>query len=215
MNIGILGTGMVGTIIGDKLVRMGHFVKMGSRTATNEKATAWVRQHGEKASQGTFGEAAAFGEMVFNCVAGMNSLEALQQASAEHLKGKILIDLANPLDFSKGMPPTMSVCNTDSLGEQIQRAFPLTKVVKTLNTVNSYVMVNPTLIPGDHDIFICGNDAEAKKTVVDFLQREFGWKSVIDLGDITGARATEMWLPLWLRLYTVLQTPNFNIHVVR
>jgi predicted dinucleotide-binding enzyme len=215
MNIGILGTGTVGTTLGDKLVRMGHSIKMGSRSAANEKAIAWVRLHEKSASQGTFAEAAAFGEIIFNCTSGMKSLEALQQAGAENLRGKILIDVANPLDFSIGMPPSLSVCNTDSLGEQIQRAFPDTKVVKTLNTVNASVMINPALVPGNHDLFICGNDPAAKTTVVEFLQREFGWKSVIDLGDMAGARATEMWLPLWLRLYTLFQTPNFNIHVVK
>ncbi len=133
----------------------------------------------------------------------------------ENLVGKILVDISNPLDFSKGMPPFLSVCNTDSLGEQIQRAFPGARVVKTLNSVNSGVMVNPSLVPGDHDMFISGNDAAAKGKVAEILKEWFGWKSVIDLGDITGARSQEMILPLWLRLMGIYKTPNFNFKVVK
>ncbi|MDZ7292841.1 MAG: NAD(P)-binding domain-containing protein [candidate division KSB1 bacterium] len=215
MNIGVLGTGMVGNAIGTKLVQLGHKVKMGSRTADNPKAAAWVKANGASASQGTFADAAQFGELLFNCTAGMASLEVLKLAGADNLKGKILIDIANPLDFSKGMPPSLSVCNTDSLGEQIQRAFPDLKVVKTLNTVNCNVMVNPTLVPGDHDIFVSGNDSAAKAKVTEILKNWFGWKSVIDLGDITTARGTEMLLPIWIRLWGILQTPNFNFKIAR
>jgi predicted dinucleotide-binding enzyme len=133
-----------------------------------------------------------------------------------NLKNKILIDIANALDFSKGMPPSLVVCNTDSLGEQIQRAFPDTKVIKTLNTMNCNLMVNPGLVAnGDHDIFISGNDVEAKATVTKILRDWFGWKSIVDLGDITNARATEMLLPIWVRLYGKFQSPNFNFKIVR
>ena len=128
---------------------------------------------------------------------------------------KILIDVANPLDFSKGMPPTLSVCNTDSLGEQIQRAFPGAKVVKTLNTVNSNVMVDPSLVDGgDHHVFVSGNDEGAKAEVTRILKEWFGWKNVLDLGDITSARGAEMLLSLWLRLSMTLQTPMATIKVV-
>lgn len=215
MKIGILGTGMVGSTIGTKLVKLGHDVKMGSRTSDNMKGAEWVKANGSKASQGTFADAAAFGEILFNCTHGMASLEVLKLAGVNALKGKILVDIANPLDFSKGMPPSLSVCNTDSLGEQIQRALPETKVVKTLNTVNCNLMVNPSLVKGDHDLFVSGNDAEAKGKVVDILKNWFGWKSVIDLGDITTARATEMILPIWVRLMGLFQTPNFNFKVVK
>lgn len=215
MRIGILGTGVVGQTLGKKLVALGHDVRMGARTANNEKAAGWVQANGERASQGTFADAASFGEIVFNCTSGMASLEALKQAGARNLDGKILIDVANPLDFSKGMPPTLSVCNTDSLGEQIQRAFPNARVVKTLNTINTNVMVDPTLVPGDSDVFVSGDDAGAKAKVTEILTRWFGWRSVIDLGDITSARATEMVLPLWLRLFSTYKTPNVNIHIVR
>jgi 8-hydroxy-5-deazaflavin:NADPH oxidoreductase len=153
---------------------------------------------------------------VFNCTAGVASLEALRMAGAEALAGKILVDIANPLDFSGGMPPKLSVCNDDSLGEQIQAAFPATKVVKTLNTVNAHLMVEPASLPGDHVMFVSGNDVEAKRMVEQTILREwFGWRSVIDLGDITTARGTEMYLPLWVRLWGALGTANYNIALVR
>lgn len=215
MKIAILGTGMVGNAIATKLVQLGHEVKMGSRTANNPNAAEWVKAHGPKASQGTFADAAAFGEIIFNCTAGAASLEALKQAGRKNLKGKILIDVANPLDFSKGMPPTLITCNTDSLSEQIQRAFPDVKVVKTLNTVNCNVMVNPSLVPGDHDIFMSGNNDSAKSKVREILTKWFDWKSVVDLGDISTARGPEMHLALWVRMFALFQTPNFNIKVVK
>jgi predicted dinucleotide-binding enzyme len=189
MKIAVLGTGMVGDAIGTKLIQCGHEVKMGSRTATNEKAAAWAKKNGIHASQGTFADAASFGEIVFNCTHGVASLEALNLAGAHNLKNKILIDIANALDFSQGMPPSLVVCNTDSLGEQIQRAFPDTKVIKTLNTMNCNLMVNPDLVANsDHDIFISGNDVEAKTAVTKILRDWFGWKSIVDLGDISNAR---------------------------
>ncbi len=138
-----------------------------------------------------------------------------QTGGEQNFYGKILIDVSNPLDFSKGFPPALAVCNTDSLGEQIQRAFPNAKVVKTLNTVNCNVMVNPSLVPGDHDIFMSGNDATVKAKVREVLTEWFGWKSVVNLGDISTARGVEMYLPLWVRLFGAYQNPNFNLKVVR
>jgi 8-hydroxy-5-deazaflavin:NADPH oxidoreductase len=214
MRIGILGTGDVGRRLGTKLVSLGHEVKMGSRTASNPMASEWAKAGGSKASAGTFADAAKFGEVVFNCTAGSASLEALKQAGGNNLEGKVLIDVANPLDFSKGMPPTLTVCNTDSLAEQIQRAHPGAKVVKALNTLSNVVMVNPGLVPGEHDVFVCGNDVQAKAKVVEVL-RSFGWRNPIDLGDITAARGLEMLLPLWVRLYGTLQSPNFNFKIAR
>ena len=213
MKFGVLGSGMVGSAIATKLVSLGHEVKMGSRDAANPKAKAWVASAGRGASQGTFADAAAFGEILFNCTSGAGSVDALKSTGAA-LGGKVLVDVANALDFSKGMPPTLFVSNTDSLGETIQRTFPEAKVVKALNTVNANVMVKPGRIPGDHDVFVCGNDAGAKAQVVRLLH-EFGWKSVNDLGDITAARGTESYLHLWLRLYGALHTADFNVHVVR
>ena len=217
MRYGILGTGVVGTTIATKLIHLGHEVMMGSRTSTNEKALAWAAANGEKASSGTFADASAFGEIIFNCTKGSFSLEALRLAGKNNLDGKILVDLSNPLDFSKGMPPTLipELSNTTSVGEEIQKLFPETKVVKTLNTVNCSLMVNPSLVSGEHEIFICGNDAGAKSQVTGFLKNSFGWESVIDLGDISASRATEMVLPLWVRLYGLYQSANFNFHMAR
>lgn len=214
MKIGILGTGIVGKTLGSALAKRGHEVRMGSRKSGGEKARAWVKEAGAKASEGSFADAAGFGEIVFNCTAGQASLDALRQAGPLNLRGKIIIDVSNPLDFSKGMPPTLSVCNNDSLGEQIQKAFPDSHVVKTLNTVTTAVMADPAIIPGAHSMFISGNDANAKNAVTKLLKEEFGWKEILDLGDLSAARAQEMYLPLWLRLYMRLQTANVNIHVV-
>lgn len=164
--IGVLGAGLVGEAIGTKLVQLGHEVKMGSRTANNEKAAAWVKQnvaHAPHASHGTFADAASFGVMLFNCTSGKVSPEALGLAGTENLKGKVLIDIANPLDFSRGMPPSLLVCNTDSLGEQIQCAFPETKVVKSLNTMNCNLMVNPDLLAEEHVVFVAAMTPKPKR----------------------------------------------------
>ncbi|HLP10924.1 MAG TPA: NAD(P)-binding domain-containing protein [Flavobacteriales bacterium] len=216
MNITVLGTGSVGQTIGSKLIELGHNVKMGSRSATNEKAVAWAAKYTGKASVGTFADAAAFGELVFNCTLGMESVNILKSAGENNLNGKVLIDVSNPLDFSKGMPPSLGVCNTGSLGEEIQKAFTNVKVVKTLNTMWCGLMVNPALINGgDHQVFMCGNDAGAKSTAKEILN-SFGWnnKNIMDLGDITGARGTEMWLPLWLRIYGTTKSGSFNMKLV-
>jgi predicted dinucleotide-binding enzyme len=206
---------MVGTTIGTKLVALGHDVKMGSRTADNAKAAAWVATNGARASQGTYADAAAFGALAFNCTAGTGSLAAIEAAGPKNLAGKILVDVSNPLDFSKGMPPTLSVCNTDSTAEQLQRACPDAKVVKALNTMNCTLMVDPSLIKGEHDVFVSGNDAGAKGQVTEILEGWFGWKNVVDLGDLTAARGQEMFVIFWVRLYGALKSPNFNLHVAR
>ena len=186
MKIGVFGTGMVGAAIANKLVALGHEVKMGSRTANNEKAVAWAKAAGAKASQGTFADSARLRRADLQLHPRDGTLDALQAAGAANLKGKILIDISNPLDFSKGMPPTLFAGNTDSLGERIQAAFPETKVIKTLNTVTAEIMVDPGKIGGgDHVMFISGNDTAAKATVGEFLKTQFGWKDILDLGDIT------------------------------
>jgi len=216
MKIAVLGTGTVGDTIGSKLVELGHEVAMGSRTNNNEKAREFVDKHNDKASAGTFAYAAAFGEILFNCTSGAGSLEALKSAGEDNLNGKILIDVANPLDFSKGMPPSLSVVNTSSLGEEIQNTFPKLKVVKTLNTIWCGIMVNPGMVNnGDHTIFLSGNDSDAKDKVLEIL-RSFGWddKNIFDLGDISSARGTEMYLPLWLRIYGSTGNGAFNIKIV-
>jgi predicted dinucleotide-binding enzyme len=226
MRFGVLGTGMVGRAIGGRLVELGHEVKMGSRRAGSEKAVAWASEVGDRASQdragegraseGSFADAAAFGEMVVNATAGGASIEALEMAGADNLAGKVLIDVANPLDFSRGMPPTLSVCNEDSLGERIQRTFPEARVVKALNTVNASVMVAPGALGESTSLFVCGDDEGAKAEVEELL-RSFGWGAgrVLDLGDISAARGAEMYLPLWLRIFGALGTSEFNIAIVR
>jgi len=226
MRFGILGTGVVGKTIAARLAGPGHEVMVGTRnpeetlsrtgpdTYGNPPFSAWKEEHPE-VELGTFDEAAAHGEVAVNATAGAVSLEALEQAGEANLNGKVLIDVSNPLDFSKGMPPSLSVSNTDSLGEQIQRRFPEAKVVKTLHTMNAYLMVDPAqLAATDHTVFVCGDDAEAKAAVTDLLQ-SFGWADIIDVGDITAARGTEMLLPIWVRLFGVLQKPIFNFKIVR
>jgi predicted dinucleotide-binding enzyme len=216
MKIAVLGTGMVGSTIATKLVQIGHQVMMGSRSANSDAGQEWLRSVGGKAQIDTFADTAAFGEIVFDCTNGANSLAALRLAGAKTLRGKVLIHVGNPLDFPKGMPPTLTVCNTDSLGEQVQREFPDALVVKALNTVNCALMVNPSIVPGDHNLFICGNDSAAKDKVSGWLSDWFGWKrgNIIDLGDITGARGMEMWMPLWLRLYGSIGHPRFNLRLM-
>jgi hypothetical protein len=217
MRIAVFGTGMVGDTIGSRWVELGHEVMMGSRTATNEKAQAFVSKHKAMARAGTYADAAAFGELIFNCTKGDGSIQALK-AAGNALDAKIVVDVSNPLDFSKGMPPCLipELSNTHSLGEEIQRTFPSTKVVKTLNTMWCGLMVNPNMIGGgDHTNFICGNDVEAKKMVASLLT-EFGWKqeNILDLGDITNARGTESVLPIWLRVWGATKNGVFNFKVV-
>jgi 8-hydroxy-5-deazaflavin:NADPH oxidoreductase len=216
MRIGVLGTGVVGRTLATKLAELGHEVTMGARDAANESASVWAAAAGAAASSGTFADAAESAELVFNCTAGAVSLEALEQAGEDALRGKMLADVANPLDFSRGMPPTLTVCNDDSLGERIQRRFPEARVVKTLNTVNHRVMVDPGLVPGEHDVFVCGADEGAKAQVAELLE-SFGWPRdrIVDLGGIEASRAVEMYLPLWLRLLQAFGTPDLNIHVAR
>lgn len=217
MRIGVLGTGTVGKVIGSALIAQGNQVRMGSRTADNPVASAWASEAGPDASHGTFADAAGFGALVFNCTAGVASLAALELAGAENLKGKILIDVANPLDFSKGMPPSLTVCNTDSLAEQIQRALPQTRVVKALNTMNCKIMVDRSLVPGEHNVLLSGNDADAKKAVAKWLGEWFGWRAedIIDLGEITSARGAEMVLPIWVQLFGKFGNADFNFRIVR
>lgn len=217
MKIAVFGTGMVGDTIGSKLTELGYEVMMGSRTASNEKAKAFVDKNQGKAQAGTFADAAAFGEIIFNCTKGESSVEALKMAGND-VNGKIIVDVANPLDFSKGAPPSLipSLSNTHSLGEEIQKNFPGSKVVKTLNTMWCGLMVNPAMIKnGDHTNFICGNDAEAKQKVRTLLN-EFGWKTenILDLGDISSSRGTEAILPVWLRIWGATKNGAFNFKVV-
>jgi hypothetical protein len=216
MKIAVLGTGVVGNTIGSRLIELGHTVIMGSRTTANEKAQAFAAGHGGKGKAGNFSEAAEFGEIIINCTSGAGAITALEMAGENNLAGKILIDIANPLDSSQGFPPVLSVLNTSSLGEEIQKKFPDTRVVKALNTMWCGLMVNPSLINnGDHHTFISGNDVAAKEKVKELLV-SFGWNTnnILDLGDITTARGTEMYLPLWLRIWGATQNGAFNIKIV-
>jgi predicted dinucleotide-binding enzyme len=218
MKIAVFGTGMVGDAIGSRLVELGHSVMMGSRSANHEKAKAFVSKHKRGASAGTYADAAKFGEILFNCTKGDASIDAIRLAG-DNVAGKILVDVANPLDFSRGQPASLlpELSNTNSLGEEIQKTFPETKVVKTLNTMWCGLMVNPNMIGGgDHTNFICGNDVEAKSKVKRLLV-EFGWKeqNILDLGDITNARGTEAMLPIWLRVWGATQNGVFNFKLVK
>jgi predicted dinucleotide-binding enzyme len=214
MQIGILGSGVTAQTIGSKLIELGHEVMLGSRDEANANAVAWAKdQTGQHALYGTFMNAASFGEIIFNCTLGSGSLVALEQAGAENLKGKILIDTSNPLDRSTDQW-SLTVCNNDSLGEQIQRAYPETKVVKTLNTVNANVMVDPAKLLEQTHVFVSGDDIEAKATVVRILRDWFGWKQIIDLGGIETSRSVEMYVLLWHSLRNAISSQRFNIKVV-
>jgi 8-hydroxy-5-deazaflavin:NADPH oxidoreductase len=227
MKVAVLGTGMVGQAIAGKLAELGHEVVVGTRDpqATmartepdylgNPPFPVWKEAH-PGVGLAAPAEAAAEAEVVVNATNGAASIAALEAAGEQNLAEKVLVDVANPLDASQGLPPSLFVCNTDSLGEQIQRRFPRARVVKTLNTVNCQVMVDPGRVPGEHDVFVCGEDADAKRQVGDLLE-SFGWPAerIRDLGGISSARGTEMYLPLWLRLWGALGTGYFNIAVVR
>ena len=212
MNVGVLGTGMVGTSIATKLLQLGHSVRMGSRAAGNEKAVAWAEQS-SGASEGSFADAAGWGEVVFNCTAGATTLDALRSAGAANLDGKLLLDVSNALDFSRSSP-RLTVCNDDSLGEQIQREFPNAHVVKTLNTMNHLVMVEPSRVDGDHVVFVSGDDAAAKSAASGLLE-SFGWPParIVDLGGIATARGAEMYVLHWVSMRQALGTSDFNITI--
>ncbi|NUT36996.1 MAG: NAD(P)-binding domain-containing protein [Hamadaea sp.] len=226
MKIAVLGTGMAGRTIAARLAGLGHEVTVGTRDVAATRARtdpdaygnpgygAWAAEH-PAIGLATFADAAAAAYLLVNATSGAVSLAALQAAGEDNLDGKILIDVANPLDFSAGFPPTLFVKDTDSLGEQIQTAFPRLKVVKTLNTMTAPVMMDPKALGGgDHTVFLSGDDAEAKRVVTGLLE-SLGHTDAIDLGDISTARGTEMVLPLWLRLMRSLGTPTFNFKVVR
>ena len=227
MKIAVLGTGMVGQALAGRLSALDHEVTVGTRDvgATlartehgylgNAPFAVWRETHPD-VGLSTAAEAAADAELIVNATNGAGSIAMLELAGEHNLDGKVLIDIANPLDFSQGRPPSLFVCNTDSLGEQIQRRFPQARVVKTLNTMNCEVMADPSRVPGDHDVFLCREDADAKRQVAELLE-SFGWPAarIRDLGGISSARGTEMYVALWLRLWGAVGTGDFNIAVVR
>lgn len=217
MRYAVLGTGIVGRTIATRLLSLGHEVVIGTRdpeaTLARTEYAEW-RSVNPGAELAPFAEAARQGETLVNATGGRVSVAALTEADAAHLDGKILIDIANPLDFSHGFPPGLDPVDSDSLGELIQRTFPGLRVVKTLNTMNCRVMVDPARVAGDHTVFLSGEDAEAKKAVRELLY-SFDWSehTVIDLGGIETARGTEMLLPVWLRLMGALGHTDFNFHI--
>ena len=226
MKIGILGTGVVGQTIAGKLNELGHEVMIGTRDVAKTKATTertpmgpafgeWHKGH-QNIILGTFAEAAKFGERVFLCTNGAGTLDAIKLAGALNFSGKTVADISNPLDFSKGMPPTLlaGFANTNSLGEEIQKALPEAHVVKTLNIVNCEVMVNAKKTGGDPTMFVAGNDAKAKDHVKEILN-QFGWSDIVDLGDITAARGMEMLVILWVRTWGAIQNGYFGFKIVR
>jgi 8-hydroxy-5-deazaflavin:NADPH oxidoreductase len=225
MRIAVLGTGVVGRTLAARLDGLGHDVTIGTRDPAATMARTepggfgtppypqWQAEH-PAVRLLSFADAAGFAELLFNATSGAAAMAALVAAGEAALAGKVLIDVSNPLDFSRGMPPTLDPVNTDSLGEQIQRAFPAVRVVKALNTMNCQVMVDPGRVPGEHSVFLAGNDDTAKAAAAELIA-SFGWPagSVIDLGDISAARGTEMLLPLWLRLMGSLGHADFNFHI--
>lgn len=230
MKIAVIGTGVVGQTIASKLLELGNDVIMGTRNVAEKLASTardfygnppfseWIKGN-DRIKLGTFAEAAAFAEVIVNATNGSNSVKALILSGSKNLAGKILIDVANPLDFSNGMPPSLlpGLNNTNSLAEEIQKTFPDARVVKTFNTITAALMVNPSSVGnGDHINFICGNDEEAKSGVRTILN-QIGWRdeNIMDLGDITGARAVESVLPLWVRIMGVLKTGYFNFKIIR
>jgi 8-hydroxy-5-deazaflavin:NADPH oxidoreductase len=226
MKVAVLGTGMVGRAHAARLAELGHEVKVGTRDVDatmartesdqmgNPPYSSWSVEHRD-VTLTTFAEAAADAEMIVNATSGDASIAALTAAGSQNLAGKVLLDVANPLDFSGGFPPTLFVKDTDSLAEQIQSAFPDVRVVKALNTMNAAVQVNPAVLANaDHSVFVSGNDSDAKKTVISLLE-SFGHTDIIDLGDLSTARGSEMILPLWVRLMSVLGTPILNFKIVR
>lgn len=226
MKIAVIGTGVVGQALAGRLAELGHDVTVGTRDTADTMARtapdgmgnppfrAWASGH-PAVRLAAFAEAAAGADLIVNATSGNVAIAALTASGADNFAGKVIIDISNPLDFSQGFPPTLFVKDTDSLGEQIQAVFPQAKVVKTLNTLTAALMVNPALLAGgDHSVFVSGNDPDAKKVVVGLLE-SFGHTDVIDLGDISTARGTEMLLPIWLRLIGALNTPMFNFKIVR
>jgi predicted dinucleotide-binding enzyme len=195
MKVAILGSGDVGQALGRGFIALGHEVKMGSRSAGNEKAAAWAKAAGSRASTGTFADAAAFGEIVVLATLGTANAEALKMAGAPNLAGKLLIDTTNPLDFSSG-GPQLAVTGKDSGGEQVQRAVAAAHVVKAFNTVGNAHMFRPSFAGGPPDMFIAGND-EAAKAKVSAILADFGW-GVVDLGGIEASRHLEAMCMVWV-----------------
>jgi 8-hydroxy-5-deazaflavin:NADPH oxidoreductase len=213
MRIAVIGTGHAGRTLAQGFQRTGHDVVVGTRDPDATRVRdEWV---GLDVPLASLGMVAADADLVVNATNGQASLAALGEVGSDHLAGKVILDVANPLDFSQGFPPTLSVKDTDSLAEQIQRAFPDARVVKSLNTVTAAVMVDPSTVgDGDTTVFVAGDDQDARRQVSELL-RELGWLDIVELDGLQNARGLEMWLPLWVRLMGTLGTGEFNIKLVR
>jgi len=215
MKYAVLGTGMVGHTLANKLIALRHEVRMGARSSNNEKAKAWAQDNGHHAGHGAFADVASWADRVICAVNGAQIREVAQAITNSAVAGKTVIDVTNPLDMSRGMPPTLvtDLSNTTSAGETLQSVLPDARVVKTLNTMNHEIMVDPARLPGGHDVFLCGDHAEAKADVIDLLS-EFGWQSPIDLGPLSAARGMEGLMPFWLRVWSVQGHADFNYRIV-
>ena len=208
MKIGILGSGDVGLKLVDSFIENKHLVKIGSRNPNQEKLTEWMAKHDKaNVSSGTFAEAASFGELDLIATLWAGTADAIKMADPKNFAGKIVIDVTNPLDFSKGMPPRLAIGHTDSAGETVQRMLPDSKVVKAFNTVGNPHFMHPDFPGGPPTMFICGNNEEAKKTVIDDILAKIGWET-IDIGGIEGARLLEPLALLWITHY--FRTGNGN-----
>jgi predicted dinucleotide-binding enzyme len=208
MRIGILGSGDVGRKLADSFIENNQLVKIGSRNPNQEKLTEWMAKHDKaKVSSGTFAEAASFGELDLIATLWAGTADAIKMADPKNFAGKIVIDVTNPLDFSKGMPPRLAIGHTDSAGETVQRMLPDSKVVKAFNTVGNPHFMHPNFPGGPPTMFICGNNDESKKTVIDDILTKFGWET-IDIGGIEGARLLEPLALLWITHY--FRTGNGN-----
>ena len=226
MKIGILGTGIVGQTLGLKLDQLGHSVTLGTRDPTKldeqkgydtdaRTLHEWLALTESRGSVCTFRDAAADADLVINATNGAHSVEVLRSAGEAHLDGKTLIDVSNPVDFSRGFPLTLFVKDTDSLGETLQREFPKAHVVKALNAVSADLMVNPTLVGnGDHTVFLSGNDVDAKARATGLL-RELGWQDILDLGEISTARGPEMMFAIAHAAMRALSPAPIAFKVVR
>jgi len=216
MKYAVLGTGTVGHTLATKLVALGHEVRMGARRGGGEKAVAWAASQGQAADEGSFAEVADWAERVIFAVNGARILQVAGAIPEAAVDGKTLIDVTNPLDASGGFPPVLlpDLSNTTSGGEALQASLPGAKVVKTLNTMNHLIMVDPGRLPGVHDVFLCGDHEDAKADAVGLLA-EFGWRDPIDLGPLAAARGLEGLMPFWLRMMRVAGGPDFNYRIVR
>jgi predicted dinucleotide-binding enzyme len=212
MNVGILGTGTVGKALAKGFAAKGYDVKIGSRGATKPELTEWLKDFNGKVSVGTFSDAAKYGDILLLCSLGQVAEDVIKASGETNFDDKLLIDVTNPLDFSKGSPPGLLFGMTDSLGERVQKMLPKAKVVKCFNTVPSSQMFNPKF--KDAEILICGNDAASKEQTTKIL-KEFGWKGSIDIGGIENSRWLEAFVPLWVRAGMALNTWDHVFSVLR